>query len=126
MCRQKLLNIWFHLKNKIMKRKIVTFTMSLRQSHFEVDRLEGEANKMGIEVNRALYRELSFDLKDGAAKVFVRGEELTAENTLGLWFRVAGTRSGKYTEARNLVIRILRGKGVFCVNEKGYLMWTRM
>jgi len=109
-----------------MKRKIVTFTMSLRQSQFEVDRLEGEANKMGIEVNRALYRELSFDLKDGAAKVFVRGEELTAENTLGLWFRVAGTRSGKYTEARNLVIRILRGKGVFCVNEKGYLMWTRM
>ena len=81
---------------------------------------------MGIEVNRALYRELSFDLKDGESRVMVRGEELTAENTLGLWFRVAGTKSGKYTEGRNLVIRILREKGIFCVNSKGYLEWTRM
>lgn len=109
-----------------MSKKIVTFTMSLKQSQFEVDRLETEAKKMGIEVNRALYRELSFDLKDGEAKVFVRGEELTAENTLGLWFRVAGTRSGKYTEGRNLAIRILREKGIFCVNAEGYLGWTRM
>ena len=122
-----------------MKRKIVTFTMSPRQSQFEVDRLETEAKKMGIEVNRALYRELSFDLnpsglrpapldrgaEDGRARVYVRGEELTAENTLGLWFRVAGTKSGKYTEARNLAIRILR-ESIFCVNEKGYLGWTRM
>ena len=109
-----------------MTKKIVTFTMSLKQSQFEVDRLEAEAEKMGIEVNRALYRELSFDLEDGRAKVFVKGEELTAENTLGLWFRVAGTKSGKYTEARNLAIRILREKKIFCVNEKGYLEWTRM
>ncbi len=110
-----------------MNRKIVTFTMSPRQSQFEVDRLETEANKMGIEVNKALYRELSFDMGQslGIASTFVRGEELTAENTLGLWFRVAGTKSGKYTEARNLAIRILREK-VFCVNEKGYLGWTRM
>ncbi|MBP6989624.1 hypothetical protein KBB48_02525 [Candidatus Shapirobacteria bacterium] len=154
-----------------MNRKIVIFTMSPRQSQFEVDRLETEAGKMGIEVNRALYRELSFDLNpsrplaaspfdppspsasDGRgrgennrikARVFVRGEELTVENTMGLWFRVAGTKSGKYTEARNLAIRILRGgnegrmennterrkwdsaRTVFCVNEKGYLGWTRM
>ena len=100
--------------------------MSLRQSQFEVDRLETEAKKLGLEVNRALYKELSFDLSDGEAKVFVRGEELTAENTMGLWFRVAGTRSGKYTEARNLAIRILEEKGVFCVNSKAYLGWTRM
>jgi len=123
-----------------MNRKIVTFTMSLRQSQFEVDRLEAEAKKMGIEVNRALYRELSFELgqppaRGGQARIartFVRGEELTAENTLGLWFRVAGTKSGKYTEARNLAIHILGGRPrgyahtVFCVNEKGYLGWTRM
>lgn len=109
-----------------MSKKIVTFTMSLKQSQFEVDRLEAEARKMGIEVNRALYRELSFDLKDGKSRVLVRGEELTAENTLGLWFRVAGTKSGKYTEGRNLAIRILREKGIFCVNSKGYLEWTRM
>lgn len=108
-----------------MTRKIVTFTMSPKQSQFEVDRLETEANKMGIEVNRALYRELSFDLKDGAPRVFLHGEQLTAENTMGLWFRVAGTKSGKYTEARNLAIRILR-ENIFCVNEKGYLGWTRM
>lgn len=123
-----------------MNRKIVTFTMSPKQSQFEVDRLETEANKLGIEVNRALYRELSFDMgqPQGAVRTFVRGEELTAENTLGLWFRVAGTKSGKYTEARNLVIRILRERNagqpqgiartnnIFCVNEKGYLGWTRM
>ena len=96
-----------------MSKKIVTFTMSLKQSQFEVERLETEARAMGIEVNRALYRELSFDLKDGSPRVFVRGEELTPENTLGLWFRVAGTKSGKYTEGRNLAIRILREKGIF-------------
>ncbi|HNY04198.1 MAG TPA: ATP-grasp domain-containing protein [Candidatus Woesebacteria bacterium] len=110
-----------------MNRKIVVFTMSPRQSQFEVDRLVAEAGKKGIEVNRALYRELSFDIgrTQGSARTFVRGEELTAENTMGLWFRVAGTKSGKYTEARNLAIRILRKK-TFCVNEKGYLGWTRM
>lgn len=109
-----------------MNKKIVTFTMSLKQSQFEVERLETEAMAMGIEVNRALYRELSFDLKDELPRVFVKGEELTAENTLGLWFRVAGTKSGKYTEARNLAIRILEKKGVKCVNSSSYLGWTRM
>jgi len=111
-----------------MNKKIVTFTMSLKQSQFEVDRLETEAKKMGIEVNRALYRELSFEMgqPQGTARTFVRGEELTAENTLGLWFRVAGTKSGKYTEGRNLAIRILKEKGIFCVNSQGYLEWTRM
>ncbi len=109
-----------------MNRKIVVFTMSPRQSQFEVDRLVAEARKKGIEVNRALYRELSFDLKDVESRVMVRGEELMVGNTLGLWFRVAGTKSGKYTEARNLAIRILRERGIFCVNAGGYLGWTRM
>ena len=84
--------------------------MSLKQSQFEVDRLETEAKKLGVEVNRALYRELSFDLKDGKSKVFVKGQEITSENTLGMWFRVAGTVSGKYTEGRNLAIRLLEGR----------------
>lgn len=109
-----------------MLAKIVTFTMSLRQSQFEVDRLVTEANKLGVEVNRALYRDLSFDLNNENPRVFVKGEELTAENTLGLWFRVAGTVSGKYTEGRNMAIRILREKGIFCANHEGYLNWTRM
>jgi len=110
-----------------MNKKIVVLTMSPRQSHFEVGRFEAEAKKMGIELKRVLYWELSFDLgwTFGLARIFIRGEELRAENTMGLWFRVAGTKSGKYTEARNLVIRALREK-VFCVNEKGYLEWTRM
>ena len=97
-----------------MNKKIVTFTMSLRQSQFEVDRLETEAKNMGIEVNRALYRELTFDLKNEKARVFVRGEEVNGENTLGIWFRVAGTRSGKYTEGRNLAIRILGREDILC------------
>jgi ribosomal protein S6--L-glutamate ligase len=109
-----------------MKKQIITFTMSLRQSQFEVDRLETEANKMGIEVNRVLYRELTFDLNNEHPRVLVKGEEVTSENTMGMWFRVAGTISGKYTEGRNLAIRILRVKGIFCANSKGYLEWTRM
>lgn len=109
-----------------MNKKIVTFTMSLRQSQFEVDRLAAEAEKLGVEVNRALYREMSFDLNNENSKVFVRGEELTPENTTGMWFRVAGTVSGKYTEGRNLAIRILGKRGIFCANHKGYLEWARM
>ena len=99
--------------------------MSLKQSQWEVDRLVEEAGKKGIEVNRSLYRELSFDLKDGNPRVFVRGEEMNSENTMGMWFRVAGTISGKYTEGRNLLIRLL-GDKVFCVNHEGYLKWSRM
>jgi len=107
-----------------MDKKIITFTMSLRQSQFEVDRLEEEAKKLGVEVNRALYRELSFDLKEGP-RVFIRGEEITEDNTLGMWFRVAGTVSGKYTEGRNLAIRLLQDR-IFCANHEGYLGWARM
>lgn len=108
-----------------MNRKIVTFTMSLKQSQFEVNRLEEEANKLGVEVNRALYRELGFDLENGRSTVSIKGEEMTPENTLGMWFRVAGTVSGKYTEGRNMAIRILQDK-IFCANHESYLSWTRM
>jgi hypothetical protein len=106
-------------------KKIVTFTMSLKQSQFEVDRLETEAKKLGVEVNRSLYRDLTFNLENGKTKVYIRGQEVNGENTLGMWFRVAGTRSGKYTEGRNLAIRILRDE-VFAANHDGYLKWSRM
>jgi len=120
-----------------MNKQIITFTMSLKQSQFEVDRLETEAKKLGVEVNRALYRDLTFDLNNQKPKVFVKGVEVTSENTLGMWFRVAGTVSGKYTEGRNLAIRLLNGgqpQGtaltqkpvVFCANVEGYLNWSRM
>lgn len=108
-----------------MNKKIITFTMSLKQSQFEVDRLEAEANKLGVEVNRSLYREITFDLKNEGSRVFIRGEEINENNSLGMWFRVAGTKSGKYTEGRNLAIRIL-GDKVFCANHVGYLTWPRM
>jgi RimK family alpha-L-glutamate ligase len=110
------------MKNK----QIIALTMSPIQSQFEVDRLEEEALKMGIKVKRAMYREMVFDLKNGGSRVSVTGEEITAENTMGCWFRVAGTKSGKYTEGRNMLIRILQKKGIYCVNGGGYLNWTRM
>lgn len=109
----------------MMTKKILTFTMSLKQSQFEVDRLEEEAKNLGIEVNRALYRDLEFKLEDGKQKVLVKGEEVNEKNTLGAWFRVAGTVSGKYTEGRNLLIRLI-GNEVFCANHDGYLGWSRM
>ena len=108
-----------------MNKKIVTFTMSLKQSQFEVERLVTEANKLGVEVNKALYREMTFDLNNGKPRMFIRGEEINGGNTLGMWFRVAGTVSGKYTEGRNLAIRILQNQ-LFCVNHEGYLGWARM
>lgn len=108
-----------------MNKKIVTFTMSLKQSQFEVNRLAEEAEKLGVEVNRALYRDMEFRLKNNQPEVWVKGEKMTPENTMGTWFRVAGTVSGKYTEGRNLLIRIMKDK-VFCVNCDAYLGWARM
>lgn len=106
-------------------RQIIAFTMSERQSQYEVDRLCEEAEKVGVKVKRAFYRELTFDLNNENSRVMVEGEEINEENTMGAWFRVAGTKSGKYTEARNLLIRLL-GEKVFCVNAKSYLGWPRM
>ncbi|PIU73729.1 hypothetical protein COS78_00780 [Candidatus Shapirobacteria bacterium CG06_land_8_20_14_3_00_40_12] len=110
----------------MQKKQIIAFTMSPIQSQFEVDRLEEEARKMGIKVKRAMYREVVFDLNNENSKVYVAGEEITAKNTMGVWFRVAGTKSGKYTEGRNMLIRFLQKKGIYCVNGEGYLHWTRM
>lgn len=108
------------------KKSILVLTMSQSQSNYEVTRLVEEAEKFGIEVNRTLYREITFDLTNGESRVFAKGKEITSENTMAVWFRVAGTVSGKYTEGRNMLIRILRKKGIFCVNSEGYLNWTRM
>jgi hypothetical protein len=71
-----------------------------------------------VEVNRALYKDLIFKVENGKAKALVKGEEVNGENTLGMWFRVAGTRSGKYTEARDLLLRIV-GKEVLAINNHG-------
>lgn len=107
------------------KKKILVLTMSQSQSGYEVGRLVEEAKKVEIEVNKALYKDLIFDLSNGRERVLVKGEEITADNTLAVWFRVAGTKSGKYVEGRNLMIRLLEDK-VFCTNHQGYLGWPRM
>lgn len=107
-----------------MNRKILTFTMSPRQSQFEVDRLAAEANKMGVEVVRALYSEVELNFGNGEG-IRVGGEEVNGENFFGCWFRVAGTKSGKYVEGRNAMIRKL-GAEMVMVNGQSYLEWSRM
>lgn len=109
----------------MMTKKILIFTMSENQSRYETERVIEEATKMGIAAKRGLYRELSFDLINGATKVFWKGEELGKENLWGVWFRVAGTKSGKYVLAKNMMIKFLKDE-VFCVNSEGYLRWQRM
>jgi ribosomal protein S6--L-glutamate ligase len=108
-----------------MKKQILVLTMSQQQSNYEVTRLVEEAKKMGVEVNRTLYKELQFVIENGKTKIFAKDEEVTPENTQAVWFRVAGTVSGKYIEARNLAIRLL-SKNIFCTNCFGYLNWPRM
>ncbi|MFA6602862.1 MAG: hypothetical protein WCT01_03600, partial [Candidatus Shapirobacteria bacterium] len=106
------------------RKKIITFTMSPRQSQFEVDRLESEAKKQGIEVVKALYREMELNFGNGQ-EVRVKGEEISADKIFGCWFRVAGTKSGKYVEGRNAMIRKL-GDKILMINGQSYLDWPRM
>lgn len=105
-------------------KKIIAFTMSPRQSQFEVDRLVVEAKKMGVEVVRAQYREIELNFGNGVG-IKVKGEEINHENTWGCWFRVAGTKSGKYVEGRNAMIRRL-GEEIRMINGQSYLDWPRM
>jgi RimK family alpha-L-glutamate ligase len=105
-------------------KKIITFTMSEKQSQFEVERLATEAEKLGIEVVKALYREIGLNFGNGTG-ITVRGEEINKDNTWGCWFRVAGTKSGKYVEGRNALIRDL-GDEVRMINGQSYLDWPRM
>ena len=102
--------------------RLLIFTLSKSQSKYEVGRVVEEAKKMGVEVVRGLYCDLGFKLGE-ESKVFVKGKEVG--DFEGVWFRVAGTDSGKYIKARNLLIRLWKDK-VFCVNGRGYLNWPRM
>jgi len=109
-----------------MTRKILVLTMSQQQSNYEVSRLEVEAGKRGVEINRALYKDLEFKLENGLTGAYIKGEKIDEENYGAVWFRVAGTKTGKYIEARNLLIRILRNKNIFVTNGQSYLDWSRM
>lgn len=104
-----------------MNKSILIFTMSEWQSKFEINRILDEAKMLGVEAKRVLYKDLVF----ADDKVFVGGEEINEKNTIGVIFRVAGTVSGKYVEARNLLITLL-GNKVKCINAEGYLRWARM
>ena len=107
-------------------KKIIVFTLSAAQSKYEVGRLKSEAQKAGVEVGHYLYNEMGFEFGNQGEKVFLRGEEVDFKNVSGIWFRVAGTKSGKYISARNTLIEICKSKGIFCVNSESYLKWERM
>lgn len=111
----------YDFKNFDQNKSILILTMSERQSKYEVGRIVKEAEKMGVKINHKLYKDLIFRDK----KVFVGGEEINEKNTMAVIFRVAGTSSGKYIEARNLLINLL-GDKVKCLNKKSYLQWPRM
>ncbi|MFA6518229.1 MAG: RimK family alpha-L-glutamate ligase [Candidatus Shapirobacteria bacterium] len=108
-----------------MDKKIIAFTMSPKQSQFEVDRLAQEGKKLGVEVEKVNYRDLTFEVNNQKPRVYINSIERNGENTLGCWFRVAGTKSGKYVEGRNMLIRLKQNE-MFCVNAGSYLGWPRM
>jgi RimK family alpha-L-glutamate ligase len=108
-----------------MNKKILAFTMSAKQSQFEVDRLVEEGKKLGVEVEKVNYRDLTFEVNNKNPRVYINSIERNGGNTLGCWFRVAGTKSGKYVEGRNMLIRLQQNQ-VFCVNAGSYLGWPRM
>ncbi|MBU1130041.1 ATP-grasp domain-containing protein [Patescibacteria group bacterium] len=118
-----------------MEKKILVFTLSESQSGYEVGRVVEEGKRVEAGIKRVLYSDLSFEITNNQfnndqrkieTRVFVGGKEITKENILGIWFRVAGTTSGKYVIARNLLIQILKEKGIFCANGEGYSKWPRM
>lgn len=107
-------------------KKIIVFTLSAAQSKYEVGRLKEEAKKAGVEVEHYLYREMGFEFGNRGEKVYLAGKAIDLKGVSGVWFRVAGTKSGKYISARNTLIEICKSKGVFCVNNESYLKWERM
>lgn len=108
------------------KQKVLVFTLSERQSKYEVGRLKEEAKKRGVELWHCLYRDISFDFNNKKSEIYLKGERLDSNQISGVWFRVAGTKSGKYISDRNTIIRMLEKDGVFCTNAKSYLNWERM
>jgi len=107
-------------------KKVLVFTLSERQSAYEVGRLKQEAKKAGVEIEHYLYRQLGFEFNNEQSAVYLAGKRIDSSQYSGVWFRVAGTESGKYISARNSLIRILEKDGVFCVNARSYLSWGRM
>ncbi len=107
-------------------KKVLVFTLSERQSAYEVGRLKEEAKKAEVEVEHYLYRQIGFDFNNDKSIVYLAGKRMDSSDYSGVWFRVAGTESGKYISARNSLIRILEKDGVFCVNARSYLGWERM
>ncbi len=109
-----------------MQKQILVMTMNNSRRGYEVGRVLEEAQRANIPVKHVAYRQMQFDLKKDGSRVLVGGVEVDGENTAGVWFRVAGTKTGKYPIGRAVLIRNLTQKGVFCVNRGSYTNWERM
>lgn len=109
-----------------MQKQIIIMTMNSIRKNYEVGRLLEEAEKRGVKAKWVKYADVVMEINNQEPKIFVQGEEITGENTAGVWFRVAGTKTGKYPIGRGVLIRILRSKGVFCTNSVAYTTWERM
>ena len=108
-----------------MKRKILILIREKGQSKYEVGRIEQEAKKLDFEITVALYKDLRFELNGEKSLVWVKKTLVSKKNFDLIYFRVAGTKDGRYVEARNLLIRLV-GNEIKCLNKIGYLNWPRM
>jgi len=101
-------------------------TMNNIRKNYEVGRLVEEVEKAEIPFMWAKYSDMVIEANNENPKVFIKGQEINSDNTYSIWFRVAGTKTGKYPIGRALMLRILRMKGVDCVNTTAYSTWERM
>ena len=108
-----------------MKKKILVLIREKGQSKYEVGRIVEESEKLGFKITVALYKNLRFEVNGEKSLVWV-GSKLVNKNNFDLiYFRVAGTKDGRYVEARNLLLRLV-GDEVKCINKVSYLNWPRM
>jgi RimK family alpha-L-glutamate ligase len=113
-------NLLFFMKNKIL-----VLIREKGQSKYEVERIVEEAKKLGFEITVGLYKDLKFELRNGKNLVWIKNTLVSKINFDLIYFRVAGTRDGRYVEARNLLLRLV-GNEIRCINKNGYLNWPRM
>lgn len=101
-------------------------TMNNIRKNYEVSRVMEEAMKMGVDIKWVKYSDMVIEANNFSPGVLIQGEKIEASNTYGIWFRVAGTKTGKYPIGRALMLRILKRQGVVGVNFSAYTSWERM
>lgn len=109
-----------------MAKKILIMTMNNIRKNYEVSRVMEEAMKMGVDIKWVKYSDMVIEANNFSPGVLIQGEKIEASNTYGIWFRVAGTKTGKYPIGRALMLRILKRQGVVGVNFSAYTSWERM